>query len=332
MAFDWINFFDTRQIPYVTHGPNISRGQIAIRCIWCGNDDPGEHLSINLAGKGFRCWRQPQHSGRNPAKLIQALLNCSWEQANAIAGQERSLPSDFLGKLKASFSKPVAETKQKLKLPIEFKQFSNLPSCKLHQLYLHRRGFSHKDIEQAKDYGIYYASQGEYKGRVIFTVTMDDELCGWTGRTIYPTEQVRYRTLTHDYEKAREQNCIPAPGPISDFLLFYDRIREARYRTIVLCEGPFDAWRINLLGDSIRVAGTCFFTSTLSREQLNLLHELLPRFERKILLLDEGTFSKSARIRSDLVALDVEVCRLQGFKDPGEILSTKQLKEVLAIV
>lgn len=327
---DWIEFFDARRIHYLTSGPNVGRGQICCRCPWCGVDDPSEHLSINLAGKGFRCWRNGKHSGKNPAKLIQALLNCSWEQANQLAGNQKQLPNDFLSRIKAAFAKPeVAQRKQKLSLPAEFKVFQNKPSCWPYVLYLRRRGFSDKDIEKTKDYGIYYASQGNYKGRVIFTIVMNGELVGWTGRTIYASEQVRYKTLTHDAENAHARNEIPAPNPISHFLLFYDRLCASDASTLVLCEGPFDAWRCNLLGAHVGTVATCFFTSSLSQTQLNLLHELLPRFRRRILLLDQNTFTKSTRIRSDLAAFDVENRKLVDYKDPGEILSTKALQKIL---
>ena len=96
---DWINFFQSRNIHFVDSGANVVRGNVACRCPWCGGNDPSEHMSINLEGKGFRCWRQPLHSGKNPAKLIQALLNCSWDQANQIAGQTKSLPNDFMSKV-----------------------------------------------------------------------------------------------------------------------------------------------------------------------------------------------------------------------------------------
>lgn len=332
---DWIAFFQSNNIHYITSGPNTARDHISTHCVWCGASDESEHLSVSLSGKGFRCWRQPQHSGRNPAKLIQALLNCSWEQANVIAGHEKSLPNDFMQKVKSSLLKQVVETKKnKLELPIEFKQFTILPSGRIYVDYLRSRNFTDENIfVDTKKYGIYYASQGLYKGRVIFSIIQSYKLVGWTGRTIFPSEQVRYKTLTHDLEKAKERGEFPAPNPISYYLLFHDRLMSSNANTIVLCEGPFDAWRVNLLGESLGVVATCFFTSMLSEQQLNLLHEILPKFENKYLLLDEGTFSKAARIRSDLVALDVIVKRLsQGVKDPGELRSTKQLKEMLAIV
>ena len=322
--FDWISFFESNRIHYVASGPNTSKNQIGIRCPFCGVNDPSEHMSINLEGKGFRCWRQPLHSGKNPTKLIQALLNCSWEQAASIAGQSKSLPNDFMNKVRSSINKQeIVERPNNLKLPKEFKLFSTLPSCKPYLSYITKRGF---DAFDAYEYGVYYASQGNYKGRVIFTIDFNKELVGWTGRTIYPSEMIRYKTLTHDLEK--EDN--PAPAPISHYLLFYDRIVDVDADTIVLCEGPFDAWRLNVLGETIGVIATCFFTSTLSKQQLNLLHDLLPKFKNRYLLLDENTFSKAARIRADLIALGVEVKRLPaGVKDPGDLRTTKELQNIL---
>lgn len=332
---DWIGFFEQRHIHYVDRGPNVARGNIACQCPWCGLDDKSEHMSINLDGKGFRCWRNRQHSGKNPARLIQALLKCSWEQAQQLAGQQKSLPNDFLNKVRGAIvkSEPIKRVIHP-KIPIEFKSFVNRPSCKNHIAYLRRRGFTDQNIfNDTVDYDIYYAARGLYHGRIIFTVWQDDKLCGWTGRTIYDQEQIRYSTLTSDAEKANERGEIPAPNPISYYLLFYDRLVRTRANTLVLCEGPFDAWRVNLLGAELGVVATCFFTSMLSDQQLNLLHELLPKFKHRILLLDQGTFSKAARIKSQMVTLDVETRKLPNrFKDPGEIKSQKDLQEVLAIV
>lgn len=328
---DWVSFFKSNNIHHVTSGPNTSKGQIGIQCPWCGQSDEGQHLSINLEGKGFRCWRQPTHSGKNPARLIQALLNCSWEQATALAGNARTLPNDFLSKVKGSMVKQEAAVLiNKLKLPEEFKRFSRLPSCKMYLNYINSRGFSIKDTEE---YEIYYATQGLYKGRIMFTVTMDKKLVGYTGRTIFPTVPVRYKTLTNDPEKAEENGEIPAPAPISDFLLFYDRLVETDADTIVLCEGPFDAWKVSILGSYIGVVATCFFTSSLSKGQANLLHELLPKFKNRHLLLDQNTFTKAAKIKADLTTLDVTVKQLpKNIDDPGDIKTLKQLKDMLAIV
>lgn len=328
--FDWPSFLQQNNIHHVASGPNVSKGNIAIRCVWCGSADDSQHLVINLNGQGFKCWRDRSHSGRNPARLIQALLNCSWDQANVIAGQGKSLPNDFMSKVKASLMKqePI-QVENKLKFSSDFKKFSKLPSCKIYLDYIMSRGFTIADTQK---YNVYYASQGLYKGRVIFTVMYEGKLVGWTGRTVYPSQNARYKTLTNDKEKADEQGEIPAPRPISDFLLFYDRLVVSDANTIVLCEGPFDAWKVNCIGEYLGVVATCFFTSSMSKQQVNLLHGLLPKFENKLLLLDQNTFSKATRIGKDLTALDVVIKKLPAhISDPGEIKNAKQLKECLQL-
>ena len=331
---DWIQFFEQNSIHYVTKGPNTGRGQISIQCPWCGQSDESQHLSVSLSGQGFRCWRQPTHSGKNPARLIQALLGCSWEQANSLAGNTTVNLDDFMSKIRATLNKPEVEVRiSNLVLPSEFKQFSNKPSAKPYVEYLRRRGYNDKQIQQAEDYGIYYASQGLYKGRIIFTVVENGKLVGWTGRTIYSNEMVRYQTLTNDPEKAKERGEIPASSPITEFLLWHDRLSQTDADTIVLCEGPFDALRVNILGEYLGIVSTCFFTSAMSAMQKNKLYEILPRFRHKYVLLDQGTFAKADKIRSELVSFGVEVKRLpKEIDDPGELTTTNILRRVLAIV
>ena len=330
--FDWLHFFQQNNTPYRTAGANVSKGNAVLRCPWCGVSDEGEHLVVNLQGRGFKCWRQPLHSGKNPAKLIQALLNCSWEQANSIAGQSKSLPNDFMNKVRQSIQKQeMVQQPNKLKLPIEFKKFSTLPSCRMYLSYINSRGFTIKDTNE---YQIYYASLGPYKGRVIFPVYFEGNLVGWTGRTIFPSEQIRYKTLTNDLEKAKENGETPAPAPISDYLLWYDKLVETDADTIVLCEGPFDAFKVNVLGKYLGVVSTAFFTSTMSKAQANLLHQILPKFKNRFLLLDQqGTFSKAQRIKADLSSLNVIVKQLpKNIEDPGAVKTVGELKNMLAIV
>jgi hypothetical protein len=332
VTFDWEEFFRQNGIEYRTSGPNTSKGQAVISCCWCGADDPSMHLSVSLQGHGFRCWRHPEHRGKNPAKLIQALLNCSWDRANQIAGNNTYLPDNFMAKVRLSLAdeddvKPIANN---LKLPDTFYQFSNKPSARLFINYLHGRHFTDADIAATKDYGIYYCTRGPFKGRIIFTVTFEGQLCGWTGRTIYDTQMLRYKTLSNDFEKAGQEGLLPAPNPISHYLLWYDKIKDAGADTIILSEGPFDAWRLNLLGKRLGVVATCFFTSSLSQTQLQLLHELLPKFKHRYLMLDANTLPKALHMKSDLMALGVDIKHLPaGVKDPGDVRTEKQLQELL---
>ena len=330
--FDWEAFFRQHSIEYRTSGPNTAKGNATLHCCWCGLDDPSMHLSVSLQGHGFRCWRNPQHRGKNPAKLIQALLNCSWERACSIAGVDVYLPDNFMAQIKASLIKnDVVKPTNKLRLPKEFKTFSNKPSAKYYIKYLQSRHFADNEIFTAdKQYGIYYCTQGTYKGRIIFTIVFDGQLCGWTGRTIFPLETLRYKTLSSDKDKAYKEGYDAAPNPISHYLLFYDKIVDADADTIILCEGPFDAWKLNVLGKNLGVVATCFFTSSLSQMQLQLLHELLPKFKHRLLMLDANTLTKAMHMKSTLLSLGVELRHVPAaLKDPGALQSEKQLRALL---
>jgi hypothetical protein len=332
---DWINFFQSRGVHFRTAGPNTAQGNVTIHCPWCGLDDPSEHLSVSTEGKGFRCWRKPEHSGKNPAKLIQAILSCSWEQAISIAGHRKTLPDSVLSRVKGALSTRDDPYEQnKLTLPKEFKPFQDKPSFKPFRTYLNNRGFSDLQISDAtSQYGIYYVTQGYFRGRIIFTVVKDGQLCGWTGRTIYDQEIVRYSTLTTKPEKAKSRGETPAKNPIGHYLLFYDLLLDNAADTLFLCEGPFDAWRVNVLGKNLGVAATCFFTNTPSKYQINLLHELAAHYDNTYLVLDVGMFSKSLKIAQDFSAIGIKrIEMLPGVKDPGELKSEKQLAKMLAVV
>lgn len=322
---DWQSFLGSHNIPFKSTGNNIE-----IPCPWCGGSDPSHHMAISLAGRGFKCWRDRTHAGRHPAKLIQALLGCSWEQANGYAGTEKSIPNDFLSKIRGTLMQAdTVETQYKLDFPSEFKTFSGLPSSKPYTNYLMGRGFSELQIRRASaEYGIRYASQGDYKGRVIFPVWFEDQLVGWTGRTIYPNEDLRYKTLSNNPEKGPPT----APRPISDYLLFFDVIKQSKAKYLVICEGPFDALKVNILGTKLGVVSTCLFTNSASKAQLGLLHELIPQFEKSFVLLDFAAAAQAGRLVSQLAALNVQGRGLpDGYKDPGELGSIDVLRFCLRL-
>src|SRR4051812_26553261 len=84
--FDWVTFLNRRGIEYTDRGSSATAGNLAIHCVFCGAADPGTHLAISLHGRGWRCWRNKAHSGRSPVRLIQALLGCTWVEAERLAG------------------------------------------------------------------------------------------------------------------------------------------------------------------------------------------------------------------------------------------------------
>ncbi len=331
MSFDWLRFLQTRGIEYVEHGPNVARNNVNVRCPLCG-EDPSHHMGISLSGAGWGCWRDNRHRGKSSARLVQLLLKCTWQHACEIVGTGTSLPDDFAEYVRLKMQGKVDRpTPAPLHLPEEFKPFRDLPSARPFIKYLERRNFSHRQIMRlTDDYGIRYCTRGSYKGRVMFPVHYDRALVSWTGRTIYPQVDLRYKSLSADPEVTEREGLGTAIGPISDYLLWYDDLMQSDADTIFVEEGPFDALKTTVLGKRHGVVATCFFTGQPTESQIAFLHDLLPKFKRRYLLLDQGTLPKALHVQSLLTGLAVEVAKLPGdLKDPGMLVDERQLLRIV---
>lgn len=334
MQFDWQKFLDAHGIEFATRGPNVGRGQVAIHCPFCGADDPSHHMSVSLEGRGWRCWRRKDaHYGRNPARLVQALLGCTWEHAASITGADNlSVAPDWSDRVHKLLAAREPGERHGVALPGEFRPFklSKIsPVVRPYVDYITRRGLDWHNL--TRRYQAYFAVRGPWKGRVVFAVYYEGQLASWVGRTIYPEHEPRYLALTADPEKAARLGVSPAAGPLTDYLLWYDELRATKADTLCVCEGPFDALKVRALGRDHGVTATCLFTSAPSRHQLDCLHELLPRFRRRVSLLDADTLPASIRMSGDLAGLGVEIMPLpRGLKDPGEIVDAGQLLKIIA--
>jgi hypothetical protein len=330
--FEWSRFLAQHNIEVWTTGPNTRKGELSIRCPWCGANDPSHHMNINPQRGAYGCLRNREHRGRSPTRLVQALLQCSWQRAQSIVGDDISIASDLMAAVSAMepAAARLSQKKRKLELPEEFKAIVDLPSARPFINYLEGRGFSRQQVLRlTKRYGLRYATRGPYKGRIVFPVEFEGKLCTWTARTIYKGVDLRYKTLTQDKEKATKEGSHPALGAIGDYLLWFDDLMDLddRYHTICIVEGPFDALKVDVLGMRHGVCATCFFTSQPSDKQIALMHELLPRFQHRILIPDQNAeavgLKTSARIRS----LDVDIRMMpRGLKDPGELTEDTLLR------
>jgi hypothetical protein len=263
-------------------------------------------MSISLEGKGWRCWRTANHRGKSPTRLVAALLNCSLERAAQLTGTASFRPVDDLhAEVTKLFQPQTIERKAYNHLPLEFKQFDDrLPSSWPYLSYLENRGFK-GDLP----FRLYYATQGDFAGRIIFPVVVNKQLMGWTARTISKNQSLRYK----------------AEGKITDYLLWQDNLNTTKAQTLVLVEGPFDAAKVRYLGNREGITATCFFTSSPSQSQISYLNDILPRFKRCVILLDRGTLANAMMVLRSLPQHRVTFGQLDGFKDPGDLKTLDQL-------
>jgi hypothetical protein len=289
MTFDWPNFLTQHNIPYITTG-KVGRDDIGCQCPFCGNADSGYNMSISLLDRGWYCWRQPDgHRGKTPHRLIQALLGCSFLDAESIVKSGASfLPNDadFIGRLTALFepslSKPV-QVRPPLKVPEDFHIIEDIGKGRMFVSYLEKRGFELDDIPYlVKHFNLRYCVSnfldGAYTNRLIFLITMEHQLVSWTGRHI-GRSRLRYNSLSV------ENPTSPARLSLKDTVLWYDWLRQVDGGTLVVNEGPFDSLKLNYLGNPHGIYATCVYGSTISDIQLDLLTSL-NQFKNKLILLD----------------------------------------------
>lgn len=328
--FDWRRFFEQHGIEFVTRGPNVGRDQINIKCPFCGEGDPSHHMGVSLAGQGWGCWRSQEHRGKSRARLIQALLHCSMTEAHRLAGTDKPLPprtEDLQGIISRNLGLgPKRQEPLYLDLPREFHPMAKLPRDPLSEPfwdYLEDRGYESYVAEHlVTEYELHWTIRGDFKYRIIFPIfDAEHRLKTWTGRAIQADPLVRYKTLPAVPRPDRGADQVVALQPPSELLLGLPLLwRAVNPRTLVVCEGPFDALRITGLGWRQGVYGTCLFGLTLTNAQVGLLAELATRFPKLVLLLDNDAALKALSILTGLTGLPCQLGRMpEGVKDPGDL-------------
>lgn len=319
MSFDWVQFLEQHRVPYTTAGPNVGRGEVAVKCPFCGAADRSEHMSINLEGRGWMCRRTRggDHRGRAPERLIRALIGCSREHAAQLVGRP-TLPGvgSLLAEFEAARAAPEDDVAPPLKELVEFKKFAGLPSGRPYAQYMRSRGFTEEFLRRASvKAGLRYCTRGPFAGRVVFLVHQEGRLVNWTGRAISPRAGLRYRALSPDPEVAERGGLPRAALSIERCLLWYDELL-AGGPLLEVVEGPMDALKLRMLGRR----ATCLFTNAPSAGQVDLLRELAPRFKRRVVLLDRGAEAEAVLAARALAALNFDAEWLpEGVADPGEL-------------
>lgn len=324
---DWRRLLQDEGVYFIERGPNVKRGEINIKCPFCGTADPSQHMGLNLETGWWSCWRnRRQHSGKSPVRLLVALLRIPYWKAREIAGLEAdyvdpdgfsALASRLLGR-----SIDVKEGKDSsprfLDYPESFQPVSAAVRCRHYWDYLERRGFTFIS-ELIELYDLQCDPMGEWRGRVILPYEIDRHLVAWTGRAIADAS-IRYKDLADD-------QCVIAP---KHTLFNYDCIAKGG-RVLVIAEGPFDALKIDFYGESMQVRSVALSTATVSDDQAFMLEEAVDQFDRIYLMMDNASqlgIVDSLRLRSDLGFIPgIKTLAVPfGLKDAGE-LSPRQALE-----
>jgi hypothetical protein len=187
--------------------------------------------------------------------------------------------------------------------------------------YLSSRGFT-QAREFCQQYDLRYCLTGRYRWRVIVPFYENKELVGWTARTISPTEQLRYDTLS------------PTDGArIDPSSYVWNRNRVADGSgVLVVVEGPLDALKLDWYmpqDDMTPAQVTCLFGKP-KHGQLEFLARTARRYHKILIAMDADAYSDSVALAGQLRELsggyDCRAVKLVGVKDPGE-MTRSQVRE-----
>jgi hypothetical protein len=329
MRFDWQRFCTERRIHFVTSGPNTAKGNISIKCPFCGSADDSQHmgLSTNVNRPSWGCWRDQAHRGKRPESLIMKLLGISYKEAAGLVESQMNNPDAFgrvIDALKDGGEEEptkTAGTKTELQMPPEFRPFDFKDKHYAQGrfvLYLsnavpYGRGFGMAAFKVIKDYNLHWCVTGDYAYRLIIPVYHEGKLVTWSGRAVTHAT-IRYRSL----EKGQDVRNI------KDSLLLPYRRLNVRKRLLIVTEGQFDALKLQTFGAHLGMDAVCVFGLTLSNLQLDWLGKIKHRYSQVAVLLDSGETSGSVRMVDQIHELfggPVLTAKLPpDVKDPGDLL------------
>jgi len=139
--------------------------------------------------------------------------------------------------------------------------------------FLERRGFT---AEYASRWGLLYAGQGKFAGRIIIPVWYGGRIVYFQGRSIVGNEPKYYNPSLKDSVTK------------DDFLFNIENAAKASLQTgvVYICEGAFNAM-------SIGAHAVCIFGKHLSHQQEHLIRKHIPTSVRLVFALDYGAEDKA---------------------------------------
>lgn len=338
--FSWPQFLRDNRIPYVTSGPNTARGNVNIRCPFCGENDPSEHMGLSPSGV-WGCLRNAGHRGKAPARLVSQLLGCSPEEARRLVGGAEAVAPTYdeyaesVAALNATAGIFSAKTGP-LRMPKEFKPLTSAsPFSAAFRQYLLERGYRAAQIEWlTHEYDLRYATTGLYAYRIVIPIyDRYKALLSWTARGIKADAVPRYRTLRMKPSED-DPNGPVAKLAANDTILGLPVLYGAKDpRVLVIVEGPFDALKLTAYGHTFGVYATCLFGLNVYPGQVGELLGIARRFDRVCLLIDEDAEFQRLRIVEQLMPLRVDVLRMpENSDDPGAFTGAQAVAFCLGLL
>lgn len=317
-TIQWREVLVDHRIPFVERGANVKRGEINIRCPMCGSADPSFHMGLSLETGYWACWRNQDHRGKSPVRLLVHLLRISYRAAFTLAGLDADYvdPDGFteaVAKIMGRAAAREVDHERSLAYPATFREIDgDRVATRRHWNYLYTRGFTQID-QLCRAYELQADIGGVFRDRVVLPYVVDRQLVAWSARAIGPAE-IRYKDLHLD-------GCLV---PIKHTLYNHDAVLDEAAHMLVVVEGPFDALKLDFYGRDFGVRAVALSTNSITEEQVLTLHTHAASFSRVYVMLDTASalgIVDSMRLRQRLASIPNSsiVAVPYGCKDAGEL-------------
>lgn len=308
--FKWADFCSEYGLSVRTSGKSTHRGDIYVRCPWCVSGAEKHLMGLSMESTVYGCWKDDGHRGRNPIRLIQALLEVSWSDARDIAQRHAPKGLDFFVR-----AAPQEDEVRDYQVPSTLK--TRFPAAA--QEYVESRGIRLEDFKRLGGAFGGTHPDNEFSWRVVLPITMPDgRLVGATGRAVGEGVTPPYMTL---------------PKKLDAGLLGPHWCRESSSILIVV-EGPFDAIKLQIASEfyqmPIDVIASLGVASSKSR-QVSIREMSRMSYEHVAWIMDRKEYAKSLQYSGRMCM--PSSAHMGYAKDPGslEVEEAKPLlDEVLA--
>jgi len=75
MIVDWRRLLPRLGVAWTDRGANHAKGNVNIKCPFCGPQDPSYHMSVSEEKPAYYCYRNTQHRGQNLFVLLHKPQN-----------------------------------------------------------------------------------------------------------------------------------------------------------------------------------------------------------------------------------------------------------------
>lgn len=302
-----VGVLEANGVELVCQGPNVARGNVNVKCPFCG-DDPSHHLGIRISDGAWGCWRNSSHRGRRPHRLLNALLGWTWAEVDAWL--ESPIDRSLLDDVSALFGKPESLKRERkvIDWPPEILPLHGGIGPRWAYGYLRKRGFDDPPAV-AEAYGLRYALRGPQAHRVVFPVVDEsNRLLTYTGRAVSSCAFLRYVTAPASMSE-----------PIRNCVLNLNDLLFNAGRVLVITEGPFDAVKLDWYGRRYGVRATCIFGSSCSARQASIIRVLGECYERIFSSLDAENVAGTLSFMESVPDVLVRPVMVPGASDWGEL-------------